>query len=510
MKKVSKKKGVAIITSLGVCFVLLALGTVLMVNSYAHMNMAQKFHHEADALNIAEAGVNYEVYMLEQIDFNLINDGNEPVIHCGRGTFKVERAINKNNPDGRSWEGLVIPRYCIGIKSTAIVNKYKKVVKTVVGNQLVPYTVCSEGTIRMNVGNNEIGGDPVTLDPNDPPISELNSFTAVVDSIDGFRGNMHSNYDSPTEATYRCTSDTDNHVYLTVEGGTLSTHGIVGTEAEEKINANGGTAVSGAQKKKFITTDYETLYKKAEKTSEFISLDDKVPWPVKFKGKLRNNGGDLEAYTNLGWLELDSWYGDFTPDGMEWKSGVLVIDEGKNYTWKDDLELKDVSISVKGNKGSTLFVNGNITANNIEITADAFGLASNDKKIILNDARLNITASATSDGVALYTKDLVITTDKAKIPAGGNNFKGIVYANGGVIDLTNQYDGIDPNTNRFKLEGLVINPQSDPGVTPCLKVKNKGHSSFNIDLKYNPYVANALIDYTTGKINLQPLYWQIE
>ena len=253
-----------------------------------------------------------------------------------------------------------------------------------------------------------------------------------------------------------------------------------------------------------------TLFiRRRKKISGFISLDDKVPWPVKFKGKLRNNGGDLEAYTNLGWLELDSWYGNFTPDGMEWKSETLVIDEGKNYTWKKDLELKDVSIKVEGSKGSTLFVNGNITANNIEITADAFGLASNDKKITLNNARLNVTAPPTSDGVALYTKDLTITTDEFKIPDGGNRFKGIVYANGGTIDVTNQYKG-DPNSNKLKLEGLVINPQTDPAIIPCLKVKNKGSESFKIELKYNPYVANSLIDYTNGKFNLQPLYWQIE
>ena len=251
MKKVSNKKGVAIITSLGVCFVLLALGTVLMINSYAHMNMAQKFHYESDALNIAEAGVNYEIYILEQIDFKLINDGNEPVIRCGRGTFKVERAANQDNPDGRLWEGLTIPRYCIGIKSTGMVNKYKKVVKTVVGNQLVPYTICSEGTVRMNVGKDEEPGiNPITTDPNDPPTSDLNSFAALIDSIDGFKGNMHSNYESTTDPTYRCTTDMSNHVYLTVDGGTLSTHGLVGTEAEEKINDNGGKAVSGASKKK--------------------------------------------------------------------------------------------------------------------------------------------------------------------------------------------------------------------------------------------------------------------
>ncbi len=537
MKKVSNKKGIAIITSLGVCFVLLALGTVLMINSYAHMNIARRFHYEADARYIAEAGVNWEIFQLEQNpNFQSINVTNENLkgqgtspygVKCGRGGFKVSIFNNPNGNDPVYWaEGnLNIPPHCIGIKSTGYVPAgssitYNKTISVVVGYRQVTNTVSSEGTIRMNVGNDEEAGeDPVVTDPHDPPKSELRSFTAVIDAIDGYTGNIHSNFvgeknpSGGTNPSYRCTKDLNCYVHLEVDGGTMSTCGVVGKEAEEKINTHGGVAAGGATKKKLLDTNYNTLYDTAKEQSSFISLDDKVPWPVKFKGKMRNDDGDLEAYTNLGWLELDSWYGNFTPNGMSWDSdtGTLIIEEGKNYTWKKDLELKDVNIKVNGTKGSSLFVEGNITASNIEIAADAFSLASHDKDITLNNASLNITAPQTSNGVALYTKNLTITTDPGKAPAGGNRFKGVVYAKGGTIDVTNQYTA-DPNNNKFELEGLVINPDTDPNdsIFPCLKVKNKGSDNFTINLKYNPIVANSIIDYKKVLVDLQPLYWQIE
>ena len=52
MNRFLKKKGVAIITALGICFVLLALGTVLMINSYAHMGIAMKYHYDTNILNL--------------------------------------------------------------------------------------------------------------------------------------------------------------------------------------------------------------------------------------------------------------------------------------------------------------------------------------------------------------------------------------------------------------------------------------------------------------------------
>jgi len=525
MKRFLIKKGIALMTSLGVCFVLLALGTVLMINSYAHMNMATRLHYETEALDIAEAGVNYEIYRMEQIDFEHITDASSSVIF-GNGNFAVSRAINMADPNGRKWKGLNIPRYCIGVESIGTVSvgnrTYKKTVKTVVGNQLVPYTVCSEGTVRMNIGYNEdVGVDPITTDPADPPKNSLKSFSVKVDAVEGFKGNMHSNYDG-TDATYRCSINEPNrHVSLIVDGGTLSSSGKVGYEATEKINAHGGKAVSDASKKKFIETDYDKLLNKANSESECIELGDKVPWPFKFKGKLVNDDGELKAkVSGLGEIPLKYDFGlfevDFTPDGMHWEksTGTLVIEEGRNYKYDGDLKLVDVNIRVEGKKGSGLFVNGNITGENIEITADAFSLASKDKTITLTDARLNVTAPNTANGVAVYTKELKITTHRTKSPPGGNRFKGIVYANGGNVDLTNMYgaDGpVDPNNSKCQLEGLIINPDDNPGdtVVPCLKVKNLGDPNFSVNLKYNPFVASSIIDYR-GKLNLQPLYWQID
>ncbi|MEQ8170678.1 MAG: hypothetical protein ABRQ38_17460 [Candidatus Eremiobacterota bacterium] len=521
MRKFSNKKAIALMTSLGVCFVLLALGTVLMINSYAHMNMATKIYYDTEALNIAEAGVNYEIYQMEQIEFEHINDGSRNVAF-GKGSFIVSRAANMADPNGRYWKGLNIPRYCIGIESIGTVNAgsrtYKKTVKTVVGVQLVPYTVCSEGTIRMNVGSNEDPGvDPVTTDPADPAKDVLKPFSVLIDAVDGFKGNMHSNY-AGTEPAYRCTIYDPCHVSLTVEGGTLSASGKVGHEASEKIDSHGGTAVSGASQKKFIETDYNTLYSKANSQSECIELGDKVPWPFKFKGKLVNDDGELKAkVSGLGEIPLKYDFGlfevDFTPDGMKWDSGTetLIIKEGKNFKYDGDLKLVDVNIKVEGNKGSGLFVDGNITGENIEIKADAFTLASKDKTITLTDARLNIKAPPSANGVALYTKNLNITTDANKAPEGGHKFKGVVYANGGNIDVTNKYNGADPNSSKFELEGLIINPDDNPddSFVPCLKVKNMGDPNFSMGLKYNPFVASSLVDYR-GELNLQPLYWQID
>jgi hypothetical protein len=102
-------------TSLGVCFVLLALGTVLMINSYAHMNMATRLHYETEALDIAEAGVNYEIYRMEQIDFEHITDASSSVIF-GNGNFAVSRAINMADPNAVNGKALRFP-YCIGVES---------------------------------------------------------------------------------------------------------------------------------------------------------------------------------------------------------------------------------------------------------------------------------------------------------------------------------------------------------------------------------------------------------
>jgi len=530
MKKITNKKGIAIITSLGVCFVLLALGTVIMINSYSHMSIAQKFRYETEALNIAEAGVIWNIYKMEKnTNFSSISnvkDANEPF---GKGKFFVSIYNNSTGTGTYYWadEKLSIPPHCIGVRSKGILKdgsyEASKTVKTIVGYQLVPYTVCSEGVIRMNVANDEatMGTEPIKIDISDPDPSELNAFTALINSIDGFTGSLHSNYDSTTEPSYRCTLHHDNHVNLDVKGGIMSSSGIVGGEATTKINTHGGKALSNRPKRTFFKTDYSKLYKKAEEQSKFISLDSEVPSVADFLGEMKNDGGTLKGRVKIPiigkkWFDITNVpvYGNCLPKGLSWDSatGTLIIEEGKNYKWDNkkypNLSLSGVNIKVKGTKSTGLFVNGNVTANNIEITANAFCLASNDKTITLNNAKLNITAPETSDGVALYTRNLIITTDKNSVPPGGNKFKGIVYANGGTIDLTNQYTGL--TDNNLTLEGLVMNPKNG-SITPSLKVKNKGNDNFKMELKYNPYVANAMIDYNnTGNIKLQTLYWEID
>jgi len=494
-----------------------------MINSYAHMGIAMKYHYDTEALNIAEGGVHWAIYQLEQHSrLHEIPATQTFEEYLGHGKFIATIHNNISSSTATSAEARAIPPYSIMILSTGTVRagekEYKKTVEALVNYQLIPYTVSSEGTIKMNIGEGEslAPGESVTpVESGDPPASDLESFTAVISSIDGFTGNLHSNYSG--EPTYRCTLDPSRYVHLQVDGGTLSSSGKVGIEAENKINSNGGHAVSDASPKRFLKVDYKTLYNKANSKSPCVSLDDKVPSLAEFLGEMRNNNGELQGRVKIAgvkmWVDIEHviLFGNCLPKGMKWEpgTGTLVIEENRNYKWDGKLNLKGINIRVEGTKSSGLFVTGNITSDNTEIIGNSFSLVSN-KDITLTNASLNITSSDTTDGIAVYANNLTMTTKKDKVPAGGNRFKGIVYTEDGKVDLTNQYKG---NIDNFMiLEGLIINNKSDSTdqSSTGLKVKNKGGSDFKIELKYNPYVAKSMIDYTNGSVHLQPVYWQID
>ena len=546
MNKTKKfsKKGIAIITVLGVCFVLLALGTILMADSCAHMRISQKYHYEALALHLAEGGVSKAIFELEKMS-NLSNipaymdspTYPELAESMGEGRFDVVVYNNITSSIDNTVSGHYIPPYSILIRSTGIIGdagkeQYKKTVETIVNYQLVPYTVSSEGKMRMNIGVGEIrdtGEMEDPWDPGDPDKSTFSPFATNITSIDGFTGNMHCNYDG--NPSYRCSLDPTIWVDLNISGGTLSSSGQVGNEATEKINLNGGNAQSGTGDKEFIKTSYSSLYSMAASNSNFISLDQHVPGIADFKGKMRNNGGKLQGKVKVlgivgAWFDIEDvpLCGNCLPDGMSWESstGTLVIEENRNYKWNDSLDLEDINIRVDGTSGASLFVEEDISADNIKITGEAFSLASKED-ITLNNAVLNVTASEQCNGVAVYANNFTLTTDPdpGKLPDGGNKFKGIVYVKDGEIKVTNQCTGSGGSNkpNKFVLEGLVINDISDSNIDPVtklptipvgLKVNNTGGADFEMELKYNPFVANAILDYTNAAVHLQPVYWKID
>lgn len=531
-KKKDSKKGVAIITVLGICFVLLALGTVLMLNSYAHMGISQNYYYEAQTLNLAEAGIAKAIFELEKkARFNQIATFSTLNGTLGNGDFEVKIYNNIASENEKNQDGYFIPPHSLLIISTGIIKldngdtTMTKTVESLVNYQLIPYTVSSEGSVKMNIGQGESLAPGELYSPVDPDetcnAADLKSFTAVIGSIDGFKGNMHSNFSDLNKPTYRCTIDHSRYVNLEVQGGTLSSSGEVGTEAEDKIDNSGGVSVSNAPKKKFLDTDYGTLYNLAAQKYSFTSLDENVPGIADFLGEMKNDGGELKGKVKvLGivnvWFDIEHvpLCGNCLPDGMHWESGTgtLVIDESRNFEWGGNLKLTGVNIRVDAPGGAGLFAEGNITANTIEITADSFTLVSN-KNINLKNASLNITAPTDCSGVAAYAKSFTLTTKTDSVPPGGNRFKGIAYVTDGKIDITNQYSGSD---NTFLLEGLVINSTTSEDPTPeeqeatGLRVKNIGGADFRMELKYNPYVANSIIDYTNGAVHLQPVYWKID
>jgi len=508
------KKGIAIIMVLGVCFILLALGTVLMLESYSHMGMTQKYYCETEALNIAEAGVAATISFLENKsnlgEINTVcnsSTAEEFTIKVktictnkmGKGEFLVQAFSNIVNNGLKTIGGKRVPAYSILIISEGRVDAggtvYKKTVETMVNYQLIPYAAISEGTIDLGAGTEK-------------------EFDVNITSIKGFSGNIHNNY-SGLDNPYKC----DDSVNLSLNGGTISTcceTFPLLSDIQTKTTDAGGYLLTKAGKKTVPTVTYSTLSDQANATSEFIELDENIPGGAEFRGKLKNEGGFLYArirhYFVLG-IPIDSWelVDDYLPENMEWDSetGTLIIEENTNYIWEEDelgLELKNINIKIEGEKSSGLFVEGDIKGDNIGITADSFALVATDD-IILTDAKIQITASPQNDGVAIYAGNTFkLESDTDEIPAGGNRFKGIIYTNKS-IDVTNKYQINDPN-NVLSLEGLVISVGDSTG---GIKIQNQGAENFQLNLIYNPYVARDIVNYRLqSAINLQPVYWKVE
>ena len=551
-KKKHSKKGIAIITVLGVCFVLLALGSVLMADSCAHMKISQKYYYEALALHLAEGGVSKTIFELEKYsklseipDYLDPNTNSALAGYLGEGRFEVEAYNNINSSGEKTVSGHIIPPYSILILSHGIIGEagkeeYKKTIETIVNYQLIPYTMSSEGKVRINVGvgeSPEAGetGDPWA--PGAPQKSDLETFSASMTAIDGFIGNIHSNFSGSTgNSSFRGSTDLSVKATLDIAGSTFSTSGKIGDEATDAITDSHGIAEDDTSDKEFAKTSYSSLHSMAQKNGAFISLDQNVPGIADFKGKMKNDGGTLKGFVDIEILGIeitDEWvdienvpiYGNCLPDGMHWESGTgtLVIEENRNYDWGGSLSLEDINIRVDGTESSSLFVAEDIYSTDITITGDAFSLVS-DEDITLKNAVINVTAPQQSNGVAVYAKNFTLTTDPDPnhLPDGGNKFKGMVYIKDGEINIINQCGvSSDPDKpNKFSLEGLVINDISDSNINPAtglpysdnigLNLYNTGGTDFAMELKYNPYVANSMVDYTNAAVHLQPLYWKID
>jgi len=446
------KKGIAIIMVLSICFILLALGTVLMLDSYSHMGMTQKHYCETEALNIAEAGVSATISFLENksnlgaIDTACNSSSAEEFTikvktlctnRIGKGEFLVQAFSNIVNNRLRTIGGKRVPAYSILIISEGRVDAggtvYKKTVETMVNYQLVPYAAISEGTISL---------------VDDPGDINDKKFDVNITSVKGFSGNIHTNYDGP-DSPYECAPS----INLALNGGTISTccEEYQTLDVQNKITDGGGYLLTEAGKKTVPQVTYESLADQADATSEFIKLDENIPDGARFNGKLKNEDGVLYAYIRHWFLigiPIDEWDAveDYLPENMEWDSatGTLIIQENTNYIWEKKvggkylgLELNNINIKIEGEKSSGLFSKGDITGNDIGIQADAFALVS-EKNISLNDAKIQITASPQNDGVAIYAGNTFkLVSDTDEIPPGGNRFKGIIYTEN-AVDVTNK------------------------------------------------------------------------
>lgn len=520
MKKYTHRRGMAIITALGVCFILLGLGTVLMINSYAHMTLSMGYFYDIESLNIAESGVYYAIHELGKYAkmCDLPSSANYSDI-LDRGNF-VTYAYNTNI--GQSSAVTVtdafgvhrlIPPYSILIVSRGSVRGggriYNKIVEAIIHYQFLSQTVYSDGPIFINASN-PTGtpiGNPLTLTLNANP--------------DRFPSNIHCNYTGGN--AYVCSSSNST---LKLNGGLIASSGIVGNSSVlSDIQAGNGISSDNVPTKSCVKLTYDILEDKAKTSGDWLPIDQNIPsipfTNVTFEGKIKNDGGILKAYIYVDppgplpgfymWYNLAS----FLPDGMEWDSDTasLIVTKKTYYHWNKDLEINPdpndtiINIMVKDDNVSGLFVDGNIMANNVIIKASSFSLVNTDKSINLNNCNFNVYAPVNTHSVSLYAGNISIVTRADPFP-GGNIFKGVLYTTKGEIKLINQCT--DPGSNKITIEGVIVNTYPNTTGAKGINVINNGLNGCNVIFKYNPYVTDAIFDYDSGPVYLQPVYWRIE
>lgn len=484
IKKNISEKGIAVVTVLGVCFVLLGLGTVLVMDSYAQMRRASKYNSDTEALILAESGVQRAIYELED-DLSWTGTSED----LGNGSYMVQ--VINNNLTGSTSTGTdpVIPANSIWLRSTGTVGgKFRKTVEVALTYQIISCAAMSNA--RM-----QIAGD----------------FIFELNAIPGFEGKLHSNYNNSTDPN-NIAFDIPGDPNLLVSGATFSTPGNVPTDVTNKISLAGG-AVANSPAKNMPEVVYTDV-----KPATTVELDAKVPSIAQFKGELKNDGGILKAYcdTPLGpmWIPLNNMFGDFTPDGMTWDgaTGTIKITGDRKYSHScdpnDSLIFTDINIQVDPNANTGLFTDGNLEAHNMYLNAPFFTLASNGN-ITFDNTKFQIKEPVNDRGVAIFSgKDFIINTPSSP-PSGGNLFRGVIYVKNGKFVLDNKCSALSAD-NSIKMEGLILVQNGDPNTHDGIILKNSGgNNNFKLSITYNPHLARVLNNSNSGDIQLQPVFWRI-
>ena len=495
IKKNVSEKGIAVITVLGVCLVLLGLGTVLVMDSYAQMRRASKYNSDTEALILAEAGVQRAIYELEEHNMVWSNTTED----LGNGSYTVHLVDNNltgANPKPAAGSNPVIPANSIWVSSTGTVaGKFRKTVEVALTYQVISSAALSNA--KMQIG-----------DPNCPAY-----FNFELNAIPGFEGKLHSNYNNsadPNNIAFDIIGDPN----LLVTGATFSTPGNVPLDSRNKISSARGSVVN-TPAKSMPTVEYEEVEPNAT-----VELDAKVPSIVTFKGKLKNSSGSLVALCELPlfgeqWIPLNNMFGNFTPDGMTWNgsTGTIKITGDKKYSYTCDpngpdniLSFTDINIEVDPNANTGLFTNGNIESHTMYLNAPFFTLASKGS-INFENTKFQIKEPVNNRGVAIFSgKDFIIETNSTgSPPPGGNIFRGVIYVKNGKFVLDNKCSAISSD-NSIKMEGLILVKNGDPNTHDGIILKNSGgNNDFKLAITYNPHLARVLSPNLTTDPQLQPI-----
>ena len=488
LRKSSSKRGFVLIAILAISFVLLALGSILMGEAFSHMNNSYRYSSRAEALAIAKYGVNKAIYELED-DMTWAGMTDSPY---GEGTVTVEVNNNFSNPHPSG----EVPANSILLRSTGKVaeGKFKRTVITILTYQIMPYTSISDGRVALEGATD---------------------FTFNLEAVPGYRAYMHSNYD-PNSPNYDAANPESFELGVSVDMHTddsvLSASGSPSADFEAEFTSGGGT-VESREKQEFPEVTYESLKPEA---SQLTRLDHKaISGPYTFLGKLRNKGGELEAYYKvpiLGvmWLPVVSTeHGDFTPDGMSWDgtTGTITITGDKNYYWDGSLELENINIVVAEDCRGAFFIDGHITTNNVSFTSNNFLMAGN-KGMTSKDCTFHLENTTNKEGLSLFCNgNYEVSTSETEVISGGNYYSGVVYIKNGSYIFNNECT-IDTSDNSMTLEGLLIVEGNSSG--EGIIINNNGSDNFTYTLRYNPHIISDMFTNVTSDIQLQPVFWQIK
>ena len=525
MKRYTIKKGMAVISALGICFILLGLASVLMLNSYSHMSMSMRYYYDTEALNVAESGIHYMLYKLETYgSISSLPATTNYSDSIGRGTFNVyEYSSNIGKSTSTTiidafGDSRIIPPYSILVVSKGTVpagggNKSSKIVEAIVHYQFVPMTLYSDGAVSINT-------DPGT----NPLILKLTA------NPDRFPSNIHCNYSAGN------TFSKGSNVSLSLYNSTVASSGTVGDAATvADIISGNGIPVSNVPTKQCLKLEYDTLKARAKSFAlagggNEHEMNENVPKlgidlfmsaKVKFLGQIKNDGGTLKAkvhiYLKLGFVtiyDFEDWQDmkDYLPDGMSWNNNTLTVSKNNIYHWGGNLDINPggsgdpMHIQVNDNIYSGLFIDGYLRSYHVTVDAQSFTFASAED-IWLYDSSMHIYSPINKHTVAIYGKSFTLTTRATPI-AGGNTFKGVVYTTDGTINLENKCT--DTANNSITIEGIIINADPDKHGNSGVIVKNTGASGCVVTFRYNPYVTDSTINYSSGPVYLQPVFWRIE